>query len=103
MRFVIEEPKTQEDWNNLPSEFLFYLNEVDSVRQSLLKKEVIDPLYPSYDYDWEVDSDIPFNTILYYWNRVNDELVNPDEMVELIQDELGSAAWDDYCASAYSY
>lgn len=94
MRLAIQEPQSQEESDNLPTEFLNYLNEVDAVREELLKKEVIDPLYPSYDYDWEVDCDIPFNTILYYWNRVNEELVNPVEMVELIQDEHGSAAWD---------
>ena len=102
MRQLIQEPKTQADWDNLPSEFTQFLDAIDKVRNEFASTQVIDPLYPNYDYDWETDDDIPFQTALYYWNSPKD-LPSPDIIVKEINEALGERAYDDWVSSAYSY
>ena len=58
-RKVIQEPITLSDWENLPKEFLKFVDEVDCARNKLALNQKVDPLYPTYDYEWEVDSDLP--------------------------------------------
>lgn len=102
MRQHIEDPKTQTDWNNLPLEFTQFLDLIAEARDIAESKLVVDSLYPNFDYDWETDSEIPFQTALYYWNSPK-ELPNPDVIVEEITEALGEQAYDDWVSSAYSY
>lgn len=101
-RPLIQEPVTAENWKDLPKEFNDFLDDIDEARKIAESKEVIDPLYPSYDYDWQVDSDIPLQTAIYYWNS-DMELPSAEVIVEEINDALGEAAYDDWVSSAYSY
>lgn len=101
-RPFIQEPVTTENWKDLPKEFNDFLDGIDAARKVAESKEVIDPLYPSYDYDWEVDSDIPLQTAIYYWNS-DEELPSFEVIIEEINDALGEAAYDDWVSSAYSY
>jgi hypothetical protein len=103
MRQVLTEPQSQEEWDNLPVVFHQYLDEIDEARQDAESKEVNDPLYPSYTYSWDVDSNIPLDVIMYHWNQVDSPLPEPKVIVEEISDALGEAAYDDWVASAYSY
>jgi len=98
----IQEPKTQADWDNLPQEFTDFLDVISEARDTAESKQVVDPLYPNCDYDWEIDSDIPFQTALHYWNSTK-ELPNPDVIVEEITEALGEQSYDDWVSSAYSY
>ncbi len=102
-RSAIEYPKSQDDWNNLPKEFNDYLSVLDQARQNKAESIPVDPLYPSYDYEWELDDEIPFNIILMYWNDVNKELPDSDKLLDDINDSLAESAYDDYVGSYYSY
>jgi hypothetical protein len=101
-RPFIQEPVTADNWKDLPKEFNDFLDGIDEARKIAESKEVIDPLYPSYDYDWQVDSDIPLQTAIYYWNS-DMELPSAEVIVEEINDALAEAAYDDWVSSAYSY
>jgi hypothetical protein len=102
-RFVINYPKTQDDWVNLPKEFTDYLDCLDEVKRNKAKDIVVDPLYPSYDYEWEVDDNLPLQVILEYWNDVNNELPDYEVVVEEINDSLAESAYNDYVSSSYSF
>jgi hypothetical protein len=102
IRPAIQEPITNENWNTLPAEFNVFLDSIDEAKKLAESKEIVDPLYPSYDYSWEVDSDIALQTAVYYWNS-NDELPSPNVIVEEITEALGEQAYDDWVSSAYSY
>jgi hypothetical protein len=102
-RTVIDVPRNQDDWNNLPKEFTDYLDALDEVKQNKAKSIPVDPLYPYYDYQWEFDSEIPFMTVLSYWNAVDKELPDSDKLVDEINEGLGEAAYDDHVSSFYSY
>lgn len=101
-RVKLNYPETQDSWNELPQEFKNYLDVLDEVRLSEVKTQVIDPLYPSYDYDWELDEEIPLRTVLEYWNR-DDELPEPIVILNEIQDGMEEAAYDAFVSSYYSY
>lgn len=103
MRPIINHPQTPEEWNHLPQEFNEYLEYLDKVRLEKLSKEVIDPLYPTYDYEWELDSEIPFETILLYWNDVEKELPDPIKILTEINDCIAETSYDDYISSFYAY
>jgi len=95
-------PENQESWNDLPKEFHDYLNVLDEVRKTHLEKQVIDPLYPNYDYDWELDEEIPLRTVLEYWNDPK-ELPSPDDILDEINDCMAETSYDDWVSSFYSY
>lgn len=101
-RKVIQEPTTLSDWENLPKEFLKFVDEVDCVRNEMASKQDVDPLYPNYDYEWQVDSDLPIQMMVEYWNS-NKELPKAEKMVEEINEAMAEAAYDDYVSSFYSY
>ena len=92
-----------ESWDDLPEEFTYYLDVLDKIRIKKVNEQVVDPLYPSYDYDWELDEEIPLTTILYYWNNLDKELPEPDKLLDEINEGMGEAAYDDYVSSYYSY
>lgn len=98
----IEEPKTQADWDNLPQEFTQFLDLIAEARDTAESKQIVDPLYPNCDYDWETDDDIPFQTALHYWNSPK-KLPNTDVIAEEITEALSEQAYDDWVSSAYSY
>jgi hypothetical protein len=104
-RQIINYPETQDSWENLPQDFLDYLDVLDNAR--VVKANIAntpgDPLYPTYDYEWELDNKLALETILYYWNRVDKELPSNDEVLDYINEGYGEAAYDDYVSSAYSY
>lgn len=102
-RQPIQLPSTNENWDNLPIEFLEFLDQVDSVREMMDKATPSDPLYPSYDYVWDVDSTIALDTLTYYWNKVDEPLPEINRIVEEISQAMGEAAYDSYVESAYSY
>jgi len=88
----LADPTTIEEWEALPIEFTEYLDQIEAARADLAKKEPIE----SYDYTWEVDDEIPFKTILQYWNDTG-ELTDPIEVVEGIQEglcEQAMIAWE---------
>jgi hypothetical protein len=103
MRQLITEPQSQIEWDNLPVEFHQYLDEIDEARKDADSKLVIDPLYPNCEYDWDVDSNIPLNVIMSYWNQVDSPLPKPEVIVNEICYALGEASYDDWVSSAYSY
>ena len=102
-RTLLNYPESQDSWDNLPKEFTDYLDVLDEIRVRKVNEQVVDPLYPSYDYEWELDQEIPLSTILYYWNDVNKELPEPDKLLDEINEGMGEAAYDDYVSSYYSY
>lgn len=102
IRPFIQEPVTADNWKDLPKEFNQFLDDLDEARQNAASKEVIDPLYPSYDYDWEVDSDICLQTVIYYWNS-DKELPSLATIVEEVNEALCESAYDQWVSSAYSY
>lgn len=95
-------PENQDSWNHLPQEFLDYLNVLDEIRKEHLAKEVIDPLYSHYDYEWEMDDEIPLRTVLEYWNDDKD-LPEPDFILDEINDCMAETSYDDWVSSFYSY
>lgn len=95
-------PENQDSWNHFPQEFLDYLNVLDEIRKEHLAKEVIDPLYSHYDYEWEMDDEIPFRTVLEYWNDDKD-LPEPDLILDEINDCMAETSYDDWVSSFYSY
>jgi hypothetical protein len=101
-RQIVQEPKTQSDWDNLPLEFTEFLDSLDAAREAAASKKIVDPLYPSYDYNWETDSEIPFSIALDYWNS-STELPDVNLIIEEINEALVEAAYDNYCSSFYSY
>ena len=101
-RQSIEIPITQENWNNLPQEFNEFLDTLDEVRQVFASKQTVDPLYPSYDYEWEMDSTIALDTAAYYWNS-DEELPSPEIIINEINEAFAEAAYDDWVSSAYSF
>lgn len=98
----INYPETQLDWDNLPQQFKDYLDSLDEAKNELVSNQKVDPLYPSYDYEWELDEEIPFRTILEYWNS-NDELPEHQVIFDEINDCMAEAAYDYYVSSFYSY
>ena len=98
----INYPETQEDWDNLPQQFKDYLDTLDEAKNKLVYNQKVDPLYPSYDYEWELDDEIPFRTILEYWNS-SDELPDHKVIFDEINDYMAEAAYDYYVSSFYSY
>lgn len=103
MRQYIDYPESQDSWNNLPKDFLEYLDFLDEIREEELKKVVIDPLYPSYEYEWSLDSEIPLRTVLEYWNTLDKELPDPIHIFNEIHDCIAETSYDDYVSSFYSY
>lgn len=103
MRQVIAEPQSQSEWDDLPVEFHQYLDEIDEARNNADSEQVIDPLYPNYEYSWDVDSSIPFDVIMHHWNRTDLPLPEPEKIVNEICDALGEASYDDWVSSSYSY
>ncbi len=102
-RTLLNYPESQDSWDNLPKEFTDYLDVLDETRVRKVNEQVVDPLYPSYDYEWELDQEIPLSTILYYWNDPDKELPEPDKLLDEINEGMGEAAYDDYVSSYYSY
>jgi hypothetical protein len=102
-RTLLNYPESQDSWDNLPKEFTDYLNFLDEIRIETAKQQVVDPLYPTYDYEWELDEEIPLITILNYWNDVNKELPDPNVIFEEINDCFAETSYDDYVSSYYSY
>ena len=102
IRHTIVIPDSYEEWKNLPQEFHNFLDELDEVRKELSAQQVIDPLYPSYYYDWEVDSTLALDTVIYYWNSDKD-LPDVRRIVEEIEEAYGEDAYDSYMADAHSY
>lgn len=103
IRQTIQEPITQTEWDKLPQEFIEFLDSVDEARDNAASSaENYDTIYPSYDYEWNIDSGIPFATILYYWNSEN-ELPDPKQVIKEIQEGMEESAFDDCVASFYSY
>lgn len=101
-RQKVNYPETPDSWNELPQEFLDYLNDLDEARQIKLGQQVIDPLYPTYDYDWELDEEIPLRTVIEYWNS-DKELPEHSVVIDEANDCLAEAAYDYYVESWYSY
>ena len=101
-RKVIQEPTTLSDWENLPKEFLKFVDEVDCARNELSLNQKVDPLYPNYDYEWQIDSDLSIQMMIEYWNS-NKELPKAEKIVEEINEAMAEAAYDDYVSSFYSY
>ncbi len=101
-RVKLNYPENQDSWNSLPQEFLDYLNVLDEVKLVKFKEQVVDPLYPSYDYEWELDDDIALRTILEYWND-DKELPDPIVILDEINEGMAEAAYDAYVSSFYSY
>jgi hypothetical protein len=89
-RQIINYPETQVEWDNLPQDFLDYLDVLDEVKSK-------------YDYFWELDSHLAFETIIYYWNKINDPLPTNDELLSGINEGYAEAAYEDYVSSFYSY
>lgn len=102
-REYIHTPKTQNEWNNLPQGFSDYLDSLDEARVNLSNSQVVDPLYPSYDYEWCLDEEIPFTTILSYWNDLDKELPSHQKILDEINEGMAEAAYDSYVSSFYSY
>ena len=105
-RQTIDYPETQENWVNLPQEFQDYLEVLDNAKnvKAKIANFPVDPLYPTYDYEWwELDDKLALETILYYWNQVDKELPSNDELLDNINEGYGEAAYDDYVSSTYSY
>ena len=100
-RPTIEFPRIQQEWNDLPEAFTQSMEKVDLIRQSKANLQIIDPLYPSYDYDWDIDSTIPLETLIYYWNQTDKPLPDPEEVVEEINQGLGEAAFEAHEVSRY--
>jgi hypothetical protein len=104
-RQTIDYPETQESWDNLPQDFLDYLDVLDNAKivKANIANTPVDPLYPTYDYEWELDERLALETILYYWNQVDKELPDSNALLDDINEGYGEAAYDDYVSSAYSY
>lgn len=102
-RKFIHTPKTQDEWDNLPQEFSDYLDSLNQARIKLADSQVVDPLYPSYDYEWDLDEEIPFTTILLYWNDLNKELPNHQKILDEVNECIAETSYDDYISSFYSY
>lgn len=96
----IEFPDTNEEWDNLPKEFIEFIDEVDKVREECNKKEV-KRNYQSYEYEWEVDSDVPLRVLISHWNDER-ELPSYKEIVEDILDCLCEEAMIAHVESLYS-
>jgi hypothetical protein len=103
IRTFIQVPTNQEEWDNLPQEFNDYLDNLNEARIKLSDSQVVDPLYPSYDYEWELDEEIPFTTILLYWNDLNKELPNHQKILDEINECMAETSYYDYISSFYSY
>ena len=91
-----------DSWKKLPQEFHNFLDELDAIREELCNQQVIDTLYPSYSYDWAIDSTIALDTVVYYWNSDKD-LPDAKRIVKEIDEAYGEAAYDSYMADAHSY
>lgn len=102
-RQPVQVPVTQEDWFNLPADFEVFMNQVDNVREQMDSSVPYDPLYPSYEYSWCMDETIAVETLVYYWNEVDQPLPDATKIVEEITSAMGEADYDAYVASAYSY
>lgn len=100
-RPILAFPRIQQEWNDLPAAFTEFMNKIDLIRQSKANLQIIDPLYPSYDYDWDIDSTIPLETLIYYWNQTDKPLPDPEEVVEEINEGLGEAAFEAHEVSRY--
>jgi hypothetical protein len=100
-RPILAFPQNNQEWDNLPAAFTEFMNKVDLIRQSKANLQIIDPLYPSYDYDWDIDSTIPLETLIYYWNQTDKPLPDPEEVVEEINEGLGEAAFEAHEVSRY--
>lgn len=103
MRQVINYPEKQEDWDNLPEEFKNYLDHLDKIRlEQAVKHSNKDPMYPNYDYCWELDEDLAIQTILHYWNNLDKKLPEPIKILDEINDCFSEHSYDDYASSFYS-
>jgi transcription elongation factor GreA-like protein len=101
-REIINYPENPEDCN-FPDSFLKYLDELDEARGKMARSIPVDPLYQSYDYEWDLDEEIPMLTILQYWNDVEKDLPSHDVILEEINDCIAETSYDDYISSFYSY
>lgn len=102
-RSVVNYPVNPDSWNELPKDFLDYLEFLDEERIKLTKNNSTDPLYPTYDYEWELDEELPLTTILLYWNRLDEELPSPEVILKEINDCIAETSYYDYISSFYSY
>lgn len=102
-RSVVNYPVNPDSWNELPKDFLDYLEFLDEERIKLTKNNSTDLLYPTYDYEWDLDSEIPMTTILLYWNRLDEKLPSPKVILKEINDCIAEQSYDYYIGSFYSY
>lgn len=103
MRTIINYPENQAGWDNLPEEFKNYLDQLNKIRlNQAIDHSYQDPVYPNYDYCWELDEDLAIQTILHYWNDVENQLPEPIKILDEINDCIAEASYDDYASSFYS-
>jgi hypothetical protein len=102
-RTFIHYPKTPESWNDLPKEFLDYLDYLDDERVKLTHQNSKDPLYPTYNYEWDIDDELSLMTIIPYWNKLDDELPEANIILKEIDDCVAETSYDNYISSFYSY
>jgi hypothetical protein len=93
-------PISNKEWDNLPNEFKLFIDQVDEVRNQMEEREM-KYTYPSYDYSWNVDSDIPLQTLIHLWNS-DESISDIKELVKDISTGLAEEAFMDYYASSYS-
>jgi hypothetical protein len=91
------------DWNKLPQDFLDYLDYLDEERIKLTHQNSKDPLYPTYNYEWDIDDEIPMMTIISYWNNLEESLPEVNIILEEIDDCIAETSYDNYISSFYSY
>lgn len=103
LRQPVQLPITQEEWFSLPDDFVAFMNEVDKTREQMDKEIPFDPLYPSYEYVWDTDDSIAIETLIYYWNKVDQPLPDARKIVEEISEGICEAGYEQYVAESYGF
>lgn len=96
-RTTVEFPNSNDEWDNLPNDFKSFIDQVDVVREKMNQNEM-KYTYPSYEYSWNVDSDIPLKTLIYLWNS-NESISDLQELVKDITNGIAEDAFTYYYSS----
>lgn len=80
-------PNSFNEWGELPREFTDWLRALDDVREGLSRKMGRGSQFMGNRFSWDVDSGMPLETIVYYWNG-SGELPAPEEVVQNIAEGM---------------